>query len=303
MSNFTRKEFLQASTLLLATAITNSSFSIPKKDPLLAFSTLGCPDWTFRQIVDFAALNNYTGIELRGIQRQMELTKRVEFSPQNIQATLALMKEKGLHFVDLGSSANMHLPDGAERDKNLAEAKSYIDLAQQLNCPYVRVFPNEFPKNQEHNKTIETVARTLAVLGDYAKARNVSVVMETHGDFSGTEDVENAMKSANHPNVGLVWDVANMWTITKEPPAEVYQRLKKYIRHTHIKDAKIVDGVVHYVLLGKGEVPIFEAIDLLSKGGYKGYYSFEWEKLWHPEIIEPEIALADYSKAMKQHFK
>ena len=55
--------------------------------------------------------------------------------------------------------------------------------------------------------------------------------------------------------------------------------------------------------MGKGEVPIFQAIDILYKGGYKGYYSFEWEKLWHPEIDEPEIALADYPKTMKQHFK
>jgi hypothetical protein len=50
-------------------------------------------------------------------------------------------------------------------------------------------------------------------------------------------------------------------------------------------------------------VPIFEAIDALAKSGYKGYYSFEWEKLWHPEILEPEVALADYPKAMKKHFE
>jgi hypothetical protein len=40
----------------------------------------------------------------------------------------------------------------------------------------------------------------------------------------------------------------------------------------------------------------------LYQGGYKGYYSFEWEKLWHPEIAEPELALADYPKKMKTHF-
>ncbi len=55
--------------------------------------------------------------------------------------------------------------------------------------------------------------------------------------------------------------------------------------------------------LGNGEAPIFEGIDTLSKGGYNGYFSFEWEKLWHPEIAEPEIALADYPKKMKDHFK
>jgi hypothetical protein len=54
--------------------------------------------------------------------------------------------------------------------------------------------------------------------------------------------------------------------------------------------------------LGEGNLPIFTAIDALYHGGYKGYYSFEWEKLWHPEIAEPELALADYPTKMKAHF-
>ena len=66
---------------------------------------------------------------------------------------------------------------------------------------------------------------------------------------------------------------------------------------------KLVDGKEQYALMGKGNTPIFEAIDILVKNGYKGYFSFEWEKLWHPEIEEPEVALADYPKVMKQHFK
>ena len=140
-------------------------------------------------------------------------------------------------------------------------------------------------------------------LGNYAKDYGVIVLMETHGELVQSAEIEKIMQSASHPNVGLVWDVVNMWSVTKEPPAQVYARLKKYIHHTQLKDLKFVDGKEQYVLLGKGDAPIFEAIDILAKDGYKGYYSFEWEKLWHPEIEEPEMALADYPKVMKQHFK
>lgn len=304
MSHSTRKEFLQTSAVLVATIITGSSFDFKKKQPLLSFSTLGCPDWTFQQITSFAVQHGYKGIEVRGIQRQMDLTKCPEFSTEeNRKATLALMKEKGLQFVGLGSSANLHFAEGAEREKNLAEARSFIDLAQQINCPYVRVFPNRFPKEQDRNTTIGLIVKGLLELGDYAKGKNVSVLMETHGDVVKIEDLEKIMRSATHPNIGLVWDISNMWTVTKEPPAEAYKKLKKYIRHTHIKDAKLADDKLQYKLLGQGDVPIFEAIGALSKGGYKGYYSFEWEKMWHPEIAEPEIAIADYSKVMKKHFK
>jgi len=301
---FTRKEFLQNSAILLAAAMTSSNFAFGKEKPLLAFSTLGCPDWSFQQIVDFAVANAYTGLEIRGIKRQMDLTKCDEFSsPERIKSTLSLMKEKGLKFINLGASANMHFHEGPEKEKSMTEAKSFIDLAQKINCPFVRVFPNKFPKDRERDQTINTVAENLLSLGDYAKSRNVTVLLETHGDFSGSDDILKVMKIASHPNVALVWDIANMWTITKESPSVVYKKLKKYIRHTHLKDARLNGDKLEYTLLSQGVVPIFEAIDILSKDGYKGYYSFEWEKLWHPEIAEPEIALADFPKVMRKHFK
>jgi sugar phosphate isomerase/epimerase len=299
----TRKEFLQTSAVLIAGACAGSLCHFKKNKPLLSFSTLGCPDWDFQKFTDFAAQHDYTGIEVRGILREMDLTKCDAFNTaEKRSATLNVMKEKNLRFVGLGSSANMHIADPVERKKNLDEARRFIDLAEQINCPYVRVFPNGFPRDQDKNQTMDLIIKGLRELAEYAKSTRVSVLMETHGDLTKIEDLERIMQAAQHEHTGLVWDVTNMWTITKESPVEVYRKLKKYIRHTHIKDAKLVDGKVQYVLMGQGEVPIFEAIDALAKGGYKGYYCFEWEKLWHPEIAEPEIALADYPKAMKKHF-
>lgn len=304
MINCTRREFLQKSALFGAALYAGDLLATGKTKLLLSFSTLGCPDWSFKQITDFAVQHGYKAIEVRGIQRQLDLTKCNEFSsPSNIAATLKLMKEKGLRFINLGSSTNLHFAEGAEREKNLEEARRFIDLAQKIDCPYIRVFPNAFPKNQDKNKTMELIAKGLSDLGNYAQGKKVVVLMETHGEVVKMDDIEKIMEMASSKNVGLVWDVSNMWSVTKEPPVDVYKKLKKYIHHTHIKDSKTVEGKHQYTLLGQGEVPIFEAINILSRGGYKGYYSFEWEKLWHPEIAEPEIALADYSKVMKQHFK
>ncbi len=303
MYHFTRRKFLKSSSILLAASFATTSFDVKKNEPLLAFSTLGCPDWDFQKITDFAVQHNYKGIEVRGILREMDLAKAKEFnSPENIKNTLAIMKDKGLRFVDLGSSCNLHFADAVERKKNLDEAKRFIDLAQKINCPYIRVFPNNIPKEEEKNETMDLITEGLQHLGDYAKGSNVVVLMETHGDVVKSDDIKQIMDSAANDHTGLVWDITNMWAVTKESPAEVYPKLKKYIHHTHIKDLKLIDAKEEFALLGQGDVPIFAAIDLLVKGGYKGYYSFEWEKLWHPEIAEPEIALADYSKVMKKHF-
>jgi sugar phosphate isomerase/epimerase len=297
-----RKEFLQTSAMLLgAAALSKTPFEFKKDRMPLAFSTLGCPDWSFQQIADFAVQHGYTGIELRGLKRQIDLTKCDELKKDK-DVTLKLMKDKKLQFVDLGSGCTLHFNEGADREKNINEGKAYIDLAQQLNCPNVRVFPNLLPKDRDKDETMDFIVKGLLELGNYAKASGVMVLMETHGDVVWTHDIEKIMKDATHSNVGLVWDPCNMWTITKEPPLQMYKSLKKYILHTHIKDAKLVDGKPQYTRLGQGEVPIFEAVDALSKGGYKGFYSFEWEKFWHPELEDPETALADYPVAMKRHF-
>ena len=304
MRQSTRKEFLQTSSaLLLGAAFGKTPFEFKKEKLHLAFSTLACPDWDLKKITDYAKQHEYTGIELRGLKREIHLPKCPEFSStKSIEAVLKLMKDKKLRFVDLGSSSTLHFPESAEREKQIADGKAFIDLAQQLNCPNVRVYPNLLPKDRDKDETMEFIAKGLLELGNYAKASGTMVLMETHGDLVWTHDIEKIMQDAAHSNVGLVWDPCNMWTITKEPPAETYRILKKYIHHTHIKDAKLVDGKPKYVRVGQGEVPIFEAVDALAKSGYKGYYSFEWEKLWHPELEDPETALADYPVAMKKHF-
>jgi sugar phosphate isomerase/epimerase len=269
----------------------------------LSFSTLGCPDWSFDKIIDFAKDNNYKGIEVRGILREMDLTKVPEFSSSEaITATMKKMKDRGLVFVDLGSSCALHFAKGEERNKNLDEGKRFINLASQLNCPYIRVFPNQLPKDRDRQESLYLIIDGLRELGKYATGTGVTVLLESHGELIYKKDLMTVMEGADMPNVGLVWDVCNMWIATKEPPDEVYTLLNPYIRHTHIKDLKIIDGKEKYVLLGTGIVPIFQTIDLLYKNKYPGYYSFEWEKLWHPEILEPQIALADYPVAMRKHF-
>ena len=297
-----RKHFLSSLPFiaLLPGMIPDSLVETPKR---LSFSTLGCPDWPFYKIIDFARTNKYSGIEVRGILRQTDLTKVPEFAnPDAIAKTLQKMADHGLMFVDLGSSAAMHLPPGEEREKNLKEAKQFIDLARHLKCPFIRVFPNQLPKERDRQESLRLIIEGLKELGEYASTRNVSILLESHGELIYKNDLLTVMQGVANPHVALVWDICNMWVVTKEPPEEVYALLKPYIRHTHIKDMQLVNGKEEYVLLGTGMVPIFKAIDILFKDNYAGYYSFEWEKLWHPEIPEPEIALADYSMAMNRHF-
>ena len=63
------------------------------------------------------------------------------------------------------------------------------------------------------------------------------------------------------------------------------------MKHTHVKDARPGSGPQwDLLLLGEGEVPAREVIELLAAKGYQGYLSVEWEKKWQPQLADPEVA-------------
>lgn len=298
--NQDRRAFLGLTVGLLGTGLLSHAMPAKKQKMQLAFSSIGCPDWPLDRIVKFARDKGYQGIELRGLLRELDLPRSSDFNgPDKIRAARKMVEDNGLKFVCLGASAPLHHPEGAKREQSLDEGKRFIDLAEALGCPYVRVFPNNLPKDQDKAVTLQLIRQGLQTLGDHAAKTKVAVLMETHGDLIQTADIVEVMQGVERPNVGLVWDFTNMWSITKEAPISVYPKLAPYIRHVHVKDYKMQDGKMRYTLLGQGMAPAFQALDLLQRAGYKGFYSFEWEKLWHPELEEPDTALEHYVQMMR----
>lgn len=273
------------------------------KKPQLSFSTLGCPGWDLATILKVASESGYQAVEFRGLLGELDLTKSPAFSTlSRAQETRTRFVNHGLRICNLGSSAQLHHADAGKRLQHLDEARRFIDLAHQLDCPFIRVFPNQLPPNQEREATLRLISEGLLELGTYAKTGSVTVLLESHGELTRSNLLYQIMHAAKHPNVGLIWDIFNMWADAQETPAAVYRKLRPYIRHVHVKDAHTVAGKHQYMLVGQGEVPLREAISALEAGSYDGYYSFEWEKLWHPEIDEPERAIPHYPTAMKAYF-
>lgn len=296
MRAFTRRAFLESSALVLATPLLANAW---KKRLPIGFSTLGCPGWEWSKILDFAQSNNFSAIELRGLQGKMDLPSLPEFSPERIAQSKKEAAAHGLRISCLGSSAHMHETDPEKHQAQLADARKFIDLASALDTPYVRVFGDKIVGPKE--ESIEHVAKGLRQLGDYAGPKKVTVLIESHGDFTQSSALKTILEKAGSPHVALLWDAHHTYVSGKEEPEFTVGELGKYIRHTHLKDSRPDGNDVRYVLTGQGQVPVKRQVEALKKIGYKGYYSFEWEKVWHPDIEEPEIAIADYAKVMTQY--
>jgi sugar phosphate isomerase/epimerase len=303
MPSLPRRAFLcslagaAATPALLRATATASAGAAPLRLPL-AFSTLGCPAWTWSTILEQARLLGYAAIELRGLQGEMDLTKRPELQGSKLKESLDQLAAHELKVSDLGASAQLHGPDAVARAAQIDEAKRFIDLAHALQAPYVRVFANNWVAGEEHRVTIERIAAGLRELGQYAQGSGVIVLVESHGDFTTSPDLLAVLTATASPNVGLLWDAHHTVVSGHEAPADTWKALGPFIRHTHLKDSRPEKDGVRYVLTGEGTVPVRETVRVLVAGGYKGYYCFEWEKKWHPEIEEPEVAFPQYARVM-----
>lgn len=291
--NLSRRGFLATSAM----AGLASGFPLPQPAKLkLAFSTLGCPKWPWPQILDFAAANGFAGVEIRCIMGDLDLPNRPEFAPDKIAGTKKEIAAHGLKISDLGSSSEMHIADPDKRAKSIADGKRFIDLAEKLGVPYVRIYGNKLEGPRD--ECIHRVAAGMRELAVYGAPRNVAVIIESHGDFVTSPLLKQVLAEADHPNALLLWDAHHTFVDGHEEPEFTVRELGAWIRHTHLKDSVAVNGERHYVLTGKGDVPVQSQIQVLAATGYQGYFCFEWEKLWHPDIAEPEVAIADFARVV-----
>ena len=291
-----RRDFLERLSILLA-SLPDIARGAGERLPI-GFSTLGCPAWNWLKILDFAQQNGFVAVELRGLQGTMDLPSRPEFAGAQIEQSKKEIASRGLRISCVSSSANMH-DTGPEHEKQLADARRFVDLASRLDAPYMRVFGNKLVGPQA--AAVEHIAGSLRQLGDYAGPKNVTVILESHGDFTTSPVLREILDQAASPHVALLWDAHNTFVDGKEDPEVTVRQLGNYIRHTHLKDARLAGGQDNYVLTGRGDVPVKRQVELLAGIGYTGLYSFEWEKAWHPEIEEPEVAIADFARVIGQY--
>ncbi len=295
-----RRKFLAASAASLAISRMSWPTAPPQRLPL-AFSTLACPAWEWRQILDFAEANQFAAIELRGLMGSLDLPSRPEFALERIAQTKKEIAAHGLKIACVSSSSAMHESNPAKREESLADARRFIDLAAGLGAPFVRVFGNEIKGPKE--EVIARVAAGMRTLADYAGPRGVTVIIESHGDFTDSPTLKEVLTRADSPYAALLWDAHHTFVSSHEEPEYTVRELGKWIRHTHLKDSVAEGQECKYVLTGKGDVPIERQVRALQSTGYPGYFCFEWEKVWHPELLDASIAIPDYAKVVGGYVK
>lgn len=267
----------------------------------IAFSTLGCPAWSWKTILEQADRLGYAALELRGVAGEMDLTKVPELTGSRQADTRKDLAALGLVISDLGASSRMHEKEPATRQAQLDEGRRFIDLAHALQVKYVRMFGDRIPEGEPREDVMKRVVEGFQQMAAHAEPAGVTVLMESHGDFTKSKDLIAIASAVRSKAFALLWDAHHTFVAGHEAPADTWAALGRFVRHTHLKDSKPAGTDRRYVLTGTGEVPVKEQVAVLAKAGYTGYYCFEWEKKWHPEIEEPEVAFPHYARTMAEY--
>lgn len=263
----------------------------------LSFSTLACPAWTLRQIIENAASNGYQGVDFRGIGDEIDITKLPAFNTE-IDATLSFFREFNLAMPCLNTSVTLVSPSPQRWQEMLDECHRYAQLAEKTGTTMLRVFGGAVPTDLSREEAVILARRHLRQLVKMCRSSGCRPVLETHDAWTRVADVMELLQEFSPDEVGVLWDTEHTYR-AGESPAETVSGLKRFIQHTHFKDSLGEGGKNIPRLMGEGDVPIAACLDALHAMNYTGYCSLETEKRWHATAPEAELSVPQFTQYMR----
>ena len=256
----------------------------------LTYTSLACPGWSIEEAVGAAKNYGYAAIEWR-------LADGAIIEPNTSADVRRRLREvpaaHGIDVACLDSSCKAVQAEPRERTATIETGRRMLDLAAEIGAPFLRVFGGALPAHTTRASLLGPTAEVLQALASYGAERGVTVLLETHDAWTNSEDIKALFQAVAAPTFRVLWDTHHTYRFG-EAPAQTLAELGDAIAYVHIKDSRLNaddPSTWTYCLLGEGDVPLREIGEVLKKRGYAGYLSLEWEKKWHPEIAEPEIAL------------
>ena len=153
--------------------------------------------------IDYCADHGCQGTELTSYYFPRELTD--EF-------LLKLKRHAFIRGIAISGTAvgnTFTLPAGEKRNQEIAAVKKWIDRAQVLGAPHIRVFAGSaqgISKNEAKKFAIEALQESC----DYAATKGVMLGLENHGGVvAEVDDLLEIVRAVNSPWFGVNLDTGN----------------------------------------------------------------------------------------------
>jgi len=115
---------------------------------------------------------------------------------------------------------NFTIKRGEKLDKQIADAKLWIDRAAMLGAPHIRFFAGKKKELEKSPETMQVAIESLQECADYAAKAGVFLGVENHGNLTG-DDVVQIVKVVKSDWFGVNLDSGNF--VSDDPYAEMVQ--------------------------------------------------------------------------------
>jgi sugar phosphate isomerase/epimerase len=239
----------------------------------LAVMSSVCPDWDLEEIIAAMQHHGYQGLEPR-VEWGHACGIEADLSPVRRRQVRARLEEEGLAISCIATGARLAAPDRLERGRHVEDLRKYIDLAGDLGCCWVRTFGGPRAKDQELAAVVEYVAEGYQPLLAQAQARGVTLLLETHDDWSCAAPVRAVVERVAHARLRVLWDFMHPQRMM-EKPAETFLAIGLLTEYLHGHDGVYAEDRMQIVPLGQGVIDHAGPLRLLAGAGFAGYFSVE----------------------------
>jgi sugar phosphate isomerase/epimerase len=158
----------------------------------------------------------------------------------------------------------------ADRDKRTAEkkhVKDWIDVAQKLGAPSLRIFSGTMPDDKyTWKERAQWIADDIRECADYGRNHGVMLAVQNHHDFIKTAvEVEELLKIVDHEWVGLMLDIGSYHT---DDPYKDIEANSKYAITWQMKEMVYFNNT-------QTSTDYKRIIDIVRACGYKGCLPLE----------------------------
>ena len=256
----------------------------------LAFSTVCCPEWDWQRCSNYARQYGFDGVELRVTKEDSE---QVSSFDGGLRFSESSTLGQPLSPAPVMLASSVCLAELAD----LQEGMLLVRTASRLGIPMLRVMITAAPNPTRADLTAAAMAYRKLFL--HGQQDGVRVLIETSGILANSAEMNRFLLLADCGGA-VLWDVHNTFRYCGEEPSVTFQRLKEKIEYVHVKDSVLDGKRVEHCMVGKGDVPIREAVVLLVKEGFEGFFSCEWVRRWNPLLSPPWIVLPEFVRTMEE---
>jgi sugar phosphate isomerase/epimerase len=242
---------------------------------------------TLEGLLEFCAIVGFDAVDLTGYYFPGYPTVPSDEYINNLKRKAFLL---GLDISGTGVKNDFTNPDEAKRREDIVLVKRWIEVAQKLGAPVIRIFSGtQMPAGFSWDQVMTWMVKDIKECVDYGKQHGVIVAIQNHYDFIKTAgQSQKIIEAVNSDWFGLVLDIGSY---RSSDPYKEIEQTAKYAVNWQLKENMYLNET-------EIKTDVKKVVGIIKAAGYRGYVPIETLGAGDPKLKVP-LFLAEVKKAIE----